>query len=131
MNTKNNKLRIHITIYSSTLNSDMIMLKSKKSSIIKNIPSRRKNVYLSKLKNTKEVIRIKIVNIYGSRIEIDKEVYKSGWLVFPRHRYAAGVVLFGKFGIVSAPRLPSTSALFVPLDLPIIHLLDVVVDDFY
>ena len=131
MNTKNNKLRIHITIYSSTLNSDMIMLKSKKSSIIKNIPSQRKNVYLSKLKNTKKVIRVKIVNIYGRRIEIDKEVYKSGWLVFPRHRYAAGVVLFGKFGIVSAPRLPSTSALFVPLDLPIIHLLDVVVDDFY
>ncbi|ABO07992.1 hypothetical protein Pcal_0565 [Pyrobaculum calidifontis JCM 11548] len=131
MNTNNNKLRIHITIYSSTLNSDMIMLKSKKSSIIKNIPSQRKNVYLSKLKNTKKVIRVKIVNIYGRRIEIDKEVYKSGWLVFPRHRYAAGVVLFGKFGIVSAPSLPSTSALFVPLDLPIIHLLDVVVDDFY
>jgi len=109
----------------------MIMLKSKKSSIIKNIPSQRKNVYLSKLKNTKKVIRVKIVNIYGRRIEIDKEVYKSGWLVFPRHRYAAGVVLFGKFGIVSAPSLPSTSALFVPLDLPIIHLLDVVVDDFY
>ena len=131
MNTNNNKLRIHITIYSSTLNSDMIMLKSKKSSIIKNIPSQRKNVYLSKLKNTKKVIRVKIGNIYGRRIEIDKEVYKSGWLVFPRHRYAAGVVLFGKFGIVSAPSLPSTSALFVPLDLPIIHLLDVVVDDFY
>jgi len=131
MHNKNNKLRIHITIYSSTLNSDMIMLKSKKSDIIKNIPSRRKNVYLSKLKNTKEVMRIKIVNIYGRRIEIDKEVYKSGWLVFPQHRYAAGVALFGKFGIVSAPRLPSTSALFVPLDLPIIHLLDVAVDDFY
>lgn len=131
MHNKNNKLRIHITIYSSTFNIDMIMLKSNKNSIIKNIPSQRKNVYLSKLKNTKEVIRIKIMNIYGRRIEIDKEVYKSGWLVFPRHRYAVGVVLFGKFGIVSAPRLPSTSALFVPLDLPIIHLLDVAVDDFY
>jgi len=76
-------------------------------------------------------VKIKIVNIYGRRIEIDKEVYKSGWLVFPRHRYAVGVILFGKFGVASAPRLPSTSALFVPLDLPIIHLLDVAVDDFY
>jgi len=131
MRNKNNKLRIYITIYSSTLNSYMIMLKSNKNSIIKNIPSQRKNVYLSKLKNTKEVMRIKIVDIYGRRIEIDKEVYKSGWLVFPRHRYAVGVVLFGKFGIVSAPRLPSTLALFVPLDLPIICLLDVAVDDFY
>jgi len=131
MHNKNNKLHIYITIYSSTLNSDMIMLKSNKNSIIKNITAQRKNVYLSKLKNTKEVIRIKIVNIYGRRIEIDKEVYKSGWLVFPRHRYAVGVVLFGRFGIVSAPRLPTTSALFVPLDLPIIHLLDVAVDDLY
>jgi len=131
MRNKNNKLRIHITIYSSILNSDMIILKSNKNSVIRNIPAQRKSVYLSKLKNTKKVIRIKIANIYGRRIEIDKEVYKSGWLVFPRHKYAVGVVLFGRLGIVSAPRLPSTSALFVPLDLPIIHLLDVAVDDFY
>jgi len=131
MHNKNSKLRIHITIYGSTLNSDMVMLKSDKNIIIKNIPSQRKSVYLSKLKNTKEVVRIKITNIYGRRIEVDKEVYKSGWLVFPRHKYAVGVILLGKFGIVSAPKLPSTSALFIPLDLPIVHLLDVVVDDFY
>jgi len=109
----------------------MVMLKSDKSSIIKSIPSQRKNVYITKLKNTKEVMRVKIVNLYGRRIEVDKEVYKSGWLVFPRHKYAVGVILFGKLGVVAAPRLPYTSALFVPLDLPIIHLLDVAVDDFY
>lgn len=135
MRSKNSKIRLHIRIYRSkkdkNINLVIIQNKSNKKEIIKTISRNKTTIYLRKLIHTENIQKVKIIKIVNRKIQINKGLHNTGWLYFPKHKYAVGVVFFGDKGIVASPYIPSVHAWFIPLDSPIIYLLDVDIADFY
>lgn len=135
MRAENGKIRLYIKIYRSkkdkNINLIIIHNRNNKKDIIKTMHRNKTKIYLKKLMYTENIQKIKIVKIVNRKIQINKKLHSAGWLYFPRHRYAVGVAFFGDKGIVASPYIPSAYAWFIPLDSPIIYLLDADVADFY
>jgi hypothetical protein len=108
----------------------MIKIKYKKT-ITKVISCNLAKIYIKKLFAKNSIRKIKIASIEGMYIKIDRKLWTSGWLYFPRNRRLIGVVFYGDKGVVASPRLPEEYAVFIPLDVPLINLLNADVVDFY
>ncbi|MGB9705816.1 MAG: hypothetical protein ACPL3C_10225 [Pyrobaculum sp.] len=129
----NNK--VYIKIYRNKFNSNKCMIKIKykkiKKTIIKVILCNLVKIYIKKLFAKNFTKKIKIINIEGMYIKIDRKLWTSGWLYFPHSRRLIGAAFYGDKGVVASPRLPEEYAVFIPLDAPFINLLNADVVDFY
>jgi hypothetical protein len=132
---KNRQIDIKIKIYKSrrNLKRKYILIKTRKyrRSILKALPRSRVKIYITRFLSLKDIRKIKILGIIGTKIEIDKDLSGAGWLYFPSHKLALGVVLLGKVGVVTSAQIPARTAYFIPLNVPILQLLDVEVKDFF
>jgi hypothetical protein len=108
----------------------MIKIKYKKTTM-KVLLCNLVKIYIKKLFEKNSTEMIKIINIEGMYIKIDKKLWTSGWLYFPHSRRLIGAAFYGDRGVVASPRLPEEYAVFIPLDAPLINLLDADVVDFY
>jgi hypothetical protein len=135
MEKKNRQITIKIKIYRNkrNLRKRYILIKTRKyrRSILKALPLSRVKIYISRFLSLKDIKKIKILEIIGTKIKIDKDLSGAGWLYFPSHKLALGVVLLGKAGIVASAQIPARTAYFIPLDVPILQLLDVEIRDFF
>jgi hypothetical protein len=135
MEKKNRQTTIKIKIYRNkrNLRRRYILIKTKKyrRSILKALPRSRVKIYISRFLSLKDIKKIKILEIIGTKIKIDKDLSGAGWLYFPSHKLALGVVLLGKAGIVASAQIPARTAYFIPLNVPILQLLDVEIRDFF
>ncbi len=126
----NNK--VYIKIYRNKFNSNKCMIKIKyKKTTMKVLLCNLVKIYIKKLFEKNSTEMIKIINIEGMYIKIDKKLWTSGWLYFPHSRRLIGAAFYGDRGVVASPRLPEEYAVFIPLDAPLINLLDADVVDFY
>ncbi|AET31513.1 hypothetical protein P186_0044 [Pyrobaculum ferrireducens] len=124
--------KVNIKIYRSRFNSSKCMIKIKyRKTIMKVMLCNLAKTYIKKLFDKNFTRKIKIVDIEGMYIKIDSKLWASGWLYFPHSRKLIGAVFYGDRGVVASPRLPEEYAVFIPLDAPIINLLDADVADFY
>lgn len=134
MEKKNNNRHLHIRIYrykyQENIRHVVIVNKRSDTSRILSLPKNAVKTYIKKLLH-RDVKKIKIVEVSGTQIEIDREIVNSGWLVFPRQKLAVGVIFFGNRGVVATSHIPSRFAYFVPIDTPILYLSGLVVKDFY
>jgi hypothetical protein len=132
---KNRQIDIKIKIYKSRRNSKRryILIRTRKyrRSILKALPRSRVKIYITRFLSLKDIRKIKIVKIIGTKIKIDKDLSGAGWLYFPSHKLALGVVLLGKVGVVANAQIPARTAYFIPLNVPVLQLLDVEVKDFF
>ena len=135
MEKKNRQITIKIKIYRNkrNLRKRYILIKTRKyrRSILKALPRSRVKIYISRFLSLKDIKKIKILEIIGTKIKIDKDLSGAGWLYFPSHKLALGVVLLGKAGIVASAQIPARKAYFIPLNVPILQLLDVEIRDFF
>ena len=135
MERKNRQITIKIKIYRNkrNLRKRYILIKTRKyrRSILKALPRSRVKIYISRFLSLKDIKKIKILEIIGTKIKIDKDLSGAGWLYFPSHKLALGVVLLGKAGIVASAQIPAPTAYFIPLNVPILQLLDVEIRDFF
>ncbi|MFN7105229.1 MAG: hypothetical protein ACK4M3_01375 [Pyrobaculum sp.] len=79
----------------------------------------------------RKIKKLKILELAGRWIKIDKKLDKAGWLVFPKFGIAVGVFFYGDMGLLASTHVPSAKAYFIPLDVPIMELLPVDIEDFY
>jgi len=134
MEKKNRQIDIKIKIYKKrNLKKKYVLIKTRKyrRSILKALPRSRVKIYISRFLSLKDIKKIKILEIIGTKIKIDKDLSGAGWLYFPSHKLALGVVLLGKAGIVASAQIPARNAYFIPLNVPILQLLDVEIRDFF
>ncbi len=113
-------------------NRELIIVKNIQDGkqLIKNMPKRVSDVYINRILEDKTE-KVNVINVDGRKIEIDKQLQKSGWLLFPKFNYAVGVVFCGNVGILASPDVPDTEAYFIPIDMPIVQMLPVSIVDFY
>ncbi|ACB39651.1 conserved hypothetical protein [Pyrobaculum neutrophilum V24Sta] len=127
------KIKIVIKIYKNKFdkNRKYIVLKNDKYniSLIKSIPSRRAGKYVESLK--KSWMRVRIERVEPGRVKIREEISGSGWLYFPSHRLAIGVVFLGSWGVLAASSIPSREPYFLPIGGKPPRLLGVRTIDFY
>jgi hypothetical protein len=132
---KNRRTIIKIEIYRNkrNLRKRYVLIKTRKyrRSILKALPRSGVKIYISRFLSLKDIKKIKILEIIGTKIKIDKDLSGAGWLYFPSHKLALGVVLLGKVGVVATAQIPARTAYFIPLNVPILQLLDVEVKDFF
>ena len=135
MEKKNRRTIIKIEIYRNkrNLNKKSVLIKAKKyrKAVMKSLPKSKVKIYISRLMASKDVKRVSILEIVGTRIRINRELTAAGWLYFPTHKLAIGVVLLGKTGVIASAKIPTHTAYFIPINVPILQLLDVDVKDFY
>ncbi|MEM3835234.1 hypothetical protein [Pyrobaculum sp.] len=127
--------QLHIVMYRSKLvqNRCLIVIKNLKNdkNLFKVIPCSKIKIYLANLLRQKNFIKIKLLSLEGNYVKINTAIKGSGWLYFPTHKKAVGVVFYGRQGVVASPALPSREAYYIPLQSPILSLIDVQVIDFY
>ena len=134
MEKKNRQIDIKIKIYKKrNLKKKYVLIKTRKyrRSILKALPRSRVKIYITRFLSLKDIKKIKILEIIGTKIKIDKDLSGAWWLYFPSHKLALGVVLLGKVGVVASAQIPARTAYFIPLNVPILQLLDVEVKDFF
>ncbi|MEM4651549.1 MAG: hypothetical protein QW086_06955 [Pyrobaculum sp.] len=135
MEKKNRRTIIKIEIYRNkrNLNRKLVLIKARKyrKTIMKSLPKSKIKIYISRLMASKDVKRVSILEIVGTRIKINRELTAAGWLFFPTYKLAIGVVLLGKTGVAASAKIPGRTAYFIPINAPITQLLDVDVKDFY
>jgi hypothetical protein len=135
MEKKNRQIAIKIKIYRNKINLKrryiLIEIKKYRRSILKALPQSRVKIYINRFLSLKDIKRVKILEVVGTKIRIDKDLSGAGWLYFPSHKLALGVVLLGKAGVVASAQIPARTAYFIPLNVPILQLLDVEVKDFF
>jgi len=132
---KNRQTVIKIEIYTNkrNLNKKHVLIKSKKyrKTVMKTLPKSKVKIYISRLMASKDVKRVSILENIGTRIRINRELTAAGWLYFPTYKLAIGVVLLGKTGVIASAKIPTRTAYFIPINVPILQVLDVDVKDFY
>jgi len=132
---KNRRIVIEIKIYRNERNLNMrhLLIKARKyrKSIMKSLPRSKVKIYISRLIALKDVKQVSILEVVGTRIRINRELTAAGWLYFPTCKLAIGVVLLGKTGVVASAKIPMHTAYFIPINVPILQLLNVDVKDFY
>ncbi|AAL63656.1 hypothetical protein [Pyrobaculum aerophilum] len=133
MNSGSRQLNIKIYRNKYRRNKCIIIIKDivNKNLSIKKIPCDKVDIYIKKLLKRNISKKIKINDIEGVYIKINEKLFGTGWLFFPRRNLLIGAAFYGKKGIVASPRLPGRTAYFIPLDIPIISVLNADIIDFY
>lgn len=135
MDRRESNKQLHIATYRSKLvqNKCLIVIKNLNNSknVFKVIPCSKIKNYLTNLLQRKNLIKIKLLTLEGNYVKINTAIKGSGWLYFPTYKKAVGAMFYGRQGVVATSALPSREAYYIPLQSPLLSLLDVEVVDFY